>query len=67
MAAAMMMEMPIKTAPMTMPSAVFWSSSISLRIENGVALPSIPKASAKNIKTDKHKYQRRHNRFQKRV
>jgi hypothetical protein len=32
----MMSETPMMTEPMMMASAVFWSSSISLRIEKGV-------------------------------
>src|SRR5205807_362380 len=37
-AAAMMSATPMMTEPMMMASAVFWSSSISLRMEKGEAL-----------------------------
>ena len=43
----MMMASPMITDPYRMASEVFWSSSISLRTENGESLTITKKASAK--------------------
>src|SRR6266571_6772750 len=41
--------MPMITEPMMIASEVFWSSSISFRIENGETLTMIQNANAKKI------------------
>jgi len=40
----------VLSSPITIASAVFWSSSISLRIENGTSLVMIQKATPKTIR-----------------
>src|SRR5690349_13530015 len=55
MAAAMMMLSPRMTEPMRIASATFWSSSISLRSENGETARMITKLTA-NIKMPTAEY-----------
>ena len=53
MAAEMMIAMPMIAAPMIRPSEMFWSSSISLRIENGADPHQDPEKQAAHQHADK--------------
>ena len=52
------MAMPIIAAPMINPSEMFWSSSISLRIENGLTRTRIQKNRLHITHTDEAEDQR---------